>query len=123
MKVCTIFFVLFYLSLTAHAESVSCASEDGKWKVSMDLTAEVASNISFEQFGAPYRSYNDIPVNSYRMRFPEKLMVYEMSFLGIRYMIINRAMNGKVPANYGTAEFLLTNNPVGFAQWVDCKFQ
>lgn len=123
MKFCSIFLVLCALSFGLKAESVFCVSEDNKWKVSMDLTGEMANNINFEKFGSPYRSYNDIPVHSYRMRFPEKLMVYEMSFMGIRYMIINRAMNGKVPANYGTAEFLLTNNPVGFAQWVDCKFQ
>jgi len=55
--------------------------------------------------------------------FPEKKLYYEVNVGGIRYLNISRKIPNKQPADTAEIEFLIKNNPIGFAKDADCKIE
>jgi hypothetical protein len=111
------------LSLTSFAysqEKVECTSLDGQWQVSLTLTDERAQDISFTRHGNAFKTFASAEVTSTRI-FNQRH--YEIFLGGSKYLNITRQLKGKVPLDFGSANFLLTNNPFGWERHAeDCRF-
>jgi hypothetical protein len=126
MKFVLMLTVLFY-SIQGHAklESFYCLSDDQVWNLSLVLDEEVAKTIDIKKNGKPFINLNSIVVNSYAFWLPGKgkTRFYEMELGGIKYLYLERRIINEIPSSSVEAEFLPTNNPVGFAQYANCKLQ
>ena len=110
------------LSSYVFAENFECRSDDLRWEISLELGTDVSRNILIKKDGNLFLKLQSVPTNSYKTRLPGQghLRHYEMQLGGIKYLYVVRRLINKVPINKAQAEFLPTNNPVGFAQFADC---
>ncbi len=113
------------VSFHSFAETVNCTSDDGRWKVSLELTNDSAHNIVFIKNDEVIKEYKNVEVHSFNFWLPGKgkFRYYEIALGGIKYLDIERPIKNKILSHVGEAEFLLTNNPVGFSKYVSCTFE
>ncbi len=121
MKVIFLMAVLF-LSLNIQAEQFECVSDDTRWELTLNLGNEISRNIVMKKDGVVFKQFNYAYSNTYDTKMPGQghLRHYEMHLGGIKYLNITRPLINKIPGQRAEAEFLPTNNPVGFARYVNC---
>jgi hypothetical protein len=121
MKKYLLSLIVILLPLSAFAESVTCVSDNGEWKITLELTATQATAISFIQNDVTIIKFSQASVNSYR--FPRKIMNYEVELTMGRYLNIYRDMEGKIPRKTGSADFYLAKHPFAFEKYAEkCIF-
>jgi len=111
---------LFCLSAWAN-EKVLCRSDDRVWELSLELDSDKAQNIEFRKNGVVVKYVSEAKVDSFR--YPHNRMNYDIELDGSKYLLVTRLVKKRVLQNSGAADFLLTNNPLGFEQHAEtCEF-
>jgi hypothetical protein len=119
-KILMLIAILGLANVAMSSEKVYCTSTDGQWQVSLTLTDERAQEISFARHGHSFKTFAFAEVTTTRI-FNQRH--YEIFLGGSKYLNITRQLKRKVPLDFGSADFLLTNNPFGLERHAeDCRF-
>lgn len=110
-------FLSLALISTAHAANVDCVSDDQMWASKFQLEGDSIFNLEITKNGNVVRKNKQPEGGSYRFL---KVRYYEYSLGGAKYFNFERKIINKEEVKEFPAQFLLTNNPLGFEKHVNC---
>jgi hypothetical protein len=117
------YILIFLISTPLWAQTeVSCQSNDGKWKITLTIDGNEAKDVQFLKNNELVKSFTMVGVKTLNLRFPRRMVIYELVLGRYTYLDIERLIKKKVPASTGTGEFLIVNHPLAPEVLINCTF-